>query len=55
MHSWGNYEQKDTKMLQTNYDFLGAWSKSRLLCMIPAHRTTKEWADHVSYASCPTH
>ena len=39
----------------TNCHFWEAESKSRVLCRIPAHSVTMEWADHLSYASCPVH
>ena len=33
---------------------LRGWEWKQVLPMVPAHSTTRKWADHLSYSSCPT-
>ena len=46
-----NYEQQDTKRPKAQMPLLRSWSKSRVLWMLPAHSTTKGWADYPSHFS----
>ena len=52
--SWGILWQQDTKRPKPNCHFRGAWSRSRVLHVIPAYGITRGWADQISHPPAPT-
>ena len=46
--------KKETKKPKPNLHFWRAWSKSRVLSMLPAHNNIKEWAKHLRHPSSQT-